>query len=278
LKAEDQMSTRATPLPATHRSADPATSRELTAAELERAGLLHVDPTATLSRFAVFVPADELGTRWPVVIHAGAVIGPFAVIHGGTMIGEQARVEEHAVAGKPELGYAVGRIRPGSGGGTVIGAGAVIRSGAVLYAEVRVGVNTVVGHHTLLRTAVQVGAETQLGHHLTVERATRIGRDVRCSPGSHLTSSCELADRVFLGAGVRTINDKTLTWRESNREPTLTPPRFDTGAKVGSGSVVLAGVTIGEHALVGAGSLVACDVPPGALAYGHPARVRGDAP
>jgi hypothetical protein len=59
----------------------------------------------------------------------------------------------------------------------------------------------VVGHHTLLRSFVTVGEGPQLGHHLTVERASRIGVGVRCSPGSHLTSSCVLADRVFLGAG-----------------------------------------------------------------------------
>jgi acetyltransferase-like isoleucine patch superfamily enzyme len=254
-----------------------AVGQELTAAELDSAGLLHADRNVVISRFAVFVPADELSTPRPVVIHSGAVIGPFAVIHGGTTIGEQARIEEHTVLGKPELGYAVGHIHPGAGGGTVIGAGVMVRSGAVVYANVQVGVNTLIGHHTLLRTAVQVGADTQLGHHLTVERATRIGRDVRCSPGSHITSSTVLADRVFLGAGVRTINDKTLTWRDPHRQPTLAAPRFGTGAKVGSSSVVLAGVTVGEHALVGAGSLVTHDIPPGALAYGHPARVRGEA-
>ena len=256
----------------------PAAARELTATELDRAGLLHADQHVTISRFAVFVPADELGTPRPVVIHPGAVIGPFAVIHGGTTVAEQARIEEHAVVGKPELGYAVGRIHPGAGGGTVISAGVVVRSAAVVYADVLVGVNTLIGHHTLLRTAVQVGADTQLGHHLTVERGARIGRDARCSPGSHLTSACVLADRVFLGAGVRTINDKTLTWRDPHREPTLVAPRFHTAAKVGSGCVVLAGVTIGERALVGAGSVVTHDIPAGALAHGHPARVHGEAP
>lgn len=251
--------------------------RELTSVELDRAGLLHADRNVEISRFAAFVPADALGTLRPVTLRAGAVIGAFAVVHGGTTVGEQARIEEHAVAGKPEHGYAVGRIYPGTGGGTVIDAGAVVRSGAIVYADVQVGVNTLVGHHTLLRSGVQVGAQTQLGHHLTVERATRIGRDVRCSPGSHITSSTHIGDWVFLGAGVRTINDKTLTWRDPNRKPTLVAPRFDTGAKVGSGPTVLAGVTIGEHALVGAGSLVTHDIPAGALAYGCPARVHGEA-
>ena len=100
-----------------------------------------------------------------------------------------------------------------------------------------------------LRSFVTVGEDTQLGHSLTVERAARIGDGVRCSPGSHITSNCVLADRVFLGAGVRTVNDRELIWREVGRAPDLVPPRFERGAKVGSGSVVLAGVIIAENAL-----------------------------
>ncbi|AOS61202.1 acyltransferase family protein [Actinoalloteichus hymeniacidonis] len=251
-------------------------AQELTAAELDRAGLLHADPGARISRFAVFVPTDALGTLRPVTIHSGAVVSPFSVVHGGTTIGAHARIEGHTIVGTPELGYAVGRVYPGVGGGTMIGAGAVVRSGAVVYADVQIGLNVLIGHHTLLRTDVQVGAESQLGHHLTVERASRIGREVRCSPGSHITSSTVLADRVFLGAGVRTINDKTLTWRDPLRKPLLIAPQFDTGAKIGSGSIVLAGIRVGEQALIGSGSLLTRDIPPGALAYGHPARVHGE--
>jgi acetyltransferase-like isoleucine patch superfamily enzyme len=79
---------------------------------------------------------------------------------------------------------------------------------------------------------------------------------------------------VFLGAGVRTVNDRELIWRDPERLPVLVPPRFDCGARVGSGSVVLAGVTVGEESLVGAGSVVTRDVPAGMVAYGVPARVR----
>ena len=104
----------------------------------------------------------------------------------------------------------------------------IVRSGAVIYAGVTIGDGTVVGHHTLLRSFVTRRAEgSQLGHNLTVERASSIGARVRCSPGSHLTSSCVLADRVFLGAGVRTVNDRELIWRDPDREPELVPPRFE---------------------------------------------------
>lgn len=251
---------------------------EFTAAEMDQAGLLHADPGVRISRYTIFVPADDQGELRPVRIETGAAIGAFTVVHGGVVIGAQARIEDHVVVGQPEYGYAVGRTYYGSGGMTSIGAGVVIRAGAVLYAQVRIGAETVIGHGTLLRTAVEVGADTQLGHHLTVERSCQIGRGVRCSPGSHLTGALHVADHVFLGAGIRTINDKHLIWRDSHRRPVRRVPRFGTGARVGSGGVVLSGVTVGEYALVGAGSVVTKDVPPRTLAFGHPARVHGVAP
>ena len=196
------------------------------------------------------------------------------MVHGGVSLHDGVRIEEHVVIGKPEHGYALRNVYPGAGAPTEIGAGVVLRSGAIVYAGVSIGEHTVIGHHTLLRTDVTIGPDTQLGHHLTVERGTRIGHGVRCSPGSHITANTVIEDRSFLGAGVRTINDKELIWRDPDRESALCPPRFCHGCKVGSGAVILAGVVIGAAALVGAGSVVTRDVPPGAVAYGVPARVQ----
>lgn len=248
--------------------------QEVSTADMTRSGLLLISEGAHVSAHAVFVPADAQGAVRPIEIGPGCCVGAFAVICGGTVLREGASVEEHALVGKPERGYAVGHVYPGAGAGTVIGQGVVIRSGAVIYAGAEIGEDTVVGHHALLRSFVRVGPGSQLGHHLTVERMSSIGVSVRCSPGSHLTSSCVLADRVFLGAGVRTVNDRELIWRDPGREPDLRPPRFEAGARVGSGSVILAGVTIGADALVGAGSVVTRDIPARSVAYGVPARVR----
>jgi acetyltransferase-like isoleucine patch superfamily enzyme len=245
----------------------------VSAAQLTAAGLLQAAEGSMISGRAVFIPADEQGNVLPVILGAGCRIGPFAMIHGGTSLMDGARVEEYAVIGKPEHGYAVGKIHPGTGAETHINTEAVIRAGAIVYAGARVGSETVIGHHTLLRSFVIIGDRVQLGHNLTVERESLIGNDVRCSPGSHITSSCVLADHVFLGAGVRTVNDRYLLWRDPGRKPELLAPRFERGAKVGSGSVILAAVTIGEETLVGAGSVVTRDLPPYSVAYGVPARV-----
>jgi acetyltransferase-like isoleucine patch superfamily enzyme len=251
-----------------------APGEEVSAAGLTSSDLLVVGEGAHVSTHALFVPADALGTIRPIRIGPRCQVSAGAVIFGGATLGEGCLIEEYTVVGKPEHGYAVGHHYRGDGADTAIGRDAVVRSGAVVYAGATIGDDTVIGHHTLLRSWVSIGAGSQLGHHLTVERASRMGTRVRCSPGSHITSSCVLADRVFLGAGVRTVNDRELIWGDPGRVPELVPPRFEHGSRVGSGSVILAGVTIGAEALIGAGSVVTRDVAAGVVAYGVPARVR----
>jgi UDP-3-O-[3-hydroxymyristoyl] glucosamine N-acyltransferase len=147
----------------------------VSATELARSGLLLADESAQISSYALFVPADEQGMVRRVEIGAGCGIGAYAVLCGGTVLGAGARVEEHALVGRPERGYAVGHVYPGTGASTVLGQGVIVRSGAVIYAGVTIGDGTLIGHHTLLRSLVTVGEESQLGHHLTVERASHIG-------------------------------------------------------------------------------------------------------
>lgn len=249
-----------------------AQGNDVTAGEMAAAGLLLTGPGCVISNFALFRPTDHLGEVRPVVLGTGARIGAFAVVHGGTELGEQARVEDRVIVGQPELGYAVREQHLGTGAATVLGPESVVRAGAVLYAGVRLGARSAIGHQTVVRSHVTVGADTLLGHTMTIERATRIGARVRCSPGSHITSDTVIGDDVFLGAGVRTINDNGLDWRVGGGEVPLTPPRFDTGCRVGSGSVVLGGVRVGARALVGAGSVVTRDVAPDTVAFGNPAR------
>jgi len=245
---------------------------------LEREGLLEIGAGALISPHAIFEPADLQGTRAKIVIGARCRVLPGAILYGGVTLEDGAVVEEHTVVGKPEHGYAVGKTYAGAGVACRIAAGAVLRSGVVAYGGVTVGENTVIGHGTLLRSFVTIGRDTLIGHKLSIERESRIGDRVRCSPLSHITSQTVLEDRVFLGAGVLTINDKGLIWRHDKLEPNLQAPYFELGARIGSGSTIAAGVRVGREALVGSASLVTKDVPPFAIAYGSPATVRGSIP
>lgn len=247
----------------------------ITAAQLVQAGLLQVGTGCRLHPTAVFLPADLPGTVRPIVLGEHVTVGACAVLHGGLTIGDHAYIGHHTVLGEPEYGYAVRELHPGAGGSTVLGNGVIIRAGAIVYAGTMIGDDTTIGHHTLLRTGVSVGAGSQLAANLTVERGTRIGSGVRCSPGSHLTADTVVGDHAFLGAGVRTINDKQLIWRQPGHELPLNPPIFLGGCKIGSGAVVLAGVTISPGALVGAGSVVTRDVGDNTIVYGVPAAMHG---
>jgi acetyltransferase-like isoleucine patch superfamily enzyme len=238
-------------------------------------GLVQIAPDTVVHPTAVLILADRTGQERPVILGAGARIGAFAVVHGGARLGAGVVVGHGVVVGEPETGYALRAHHDGHGATTVLDDGVVLRSGAIVYAGVRIGRRTVVGHGTLLRTGVTIGADSQLGHLMTVERDTHIGDRVRCSPLTHLTAQMHIGDDAFIGARVGTINDKHLIWRDPDHEEPLCPPRIEAGAKVGTGVVLLPGVVVGTGALVGAGSVVTRDVAPGTTVFGNPARPNG---
>ena len=125
----------------------------------------------------------------------------------------------------------------------------------------------------------EIGDESKIGTFVEIQKGVKIGR--RCKISSH-TFICEgvtIEDEVFVGHGVTFINDRfpRATNDEglpkNDSEWTCEPTLVKRGASIGSGATILCGVTIGERALVGAGSVVTKDVPPGATVAGNPARL-----
>jgi len=123
-----------------------------------------------------------------------------------------------------------------------------------------------------------VGDETKIGAFVEVQKNAYIGK--RCKISSH-TFVCEgvtIEDDVFVGHGVMFINDLYPRATEDGRLQTeadwkVVPTRVKRGASLGSGAVILAGVTIGEGAMVGAGAVVTRNVADHATAKGVPARM-----
>jgi len=124
-----------------------------------------------------------------------------------------------------------------------------------------------------------VGDETKIGAFVEIQKNAMIGK--RCKISSH-TFICEgvtIEDEVFVGHGVMFINDrhpKAVSGGKLQTEADwgVVPTVVKRGASIGSGAVILCGVTIGEHAMIGAGAVVTKDVPAGAVVAGVPARVR----
>jgi len=125
----------------------------------------------------------------------------------------------------------------------------------------------------------EIGDETKIGAFVEIQKNSSVGR--RCKISSH-TFICEgvtIEDNVFVGHGVTFVNDSyprattpdggLQTEADWHVEKTL----VKRGASIGSGATILANLTIGENAIVGAGSVVTRDVPPDTIVAGNPAKV-----
>jgi UDP-2-acetamido-3-amino-2,3-dideoxy-glucuronate N-acetyltransferase len=125
-----------------------------------------------------------------------------------------------------------------------------------------------------------IGDSTKIGAFVEIQKNAFIG--ARCKISSH-TFICEgvtIEDEVFVGHGVMFINDRHPRATADGALQTeadweVIPTLVKQGAAIGSGAVIMCGVTIGERALVGAGAVVTKDVPPGAVVAGVPARLHG---
>src|SRR5687768_10482468 len=124
-----------------------------------------------------------------------------------------------------------------------------------------------------------IGAGTKIGSFVEIQKNAVVGE--RCKISSH-TFVCEgvtIEDEVFVGHGVMFINDRRPRATaeggalQTEADWSVVPTRVKRGASIGSGAVILCGVTIGERAMIGAGAVVTKDVPEGETVAGVPARL-----
>src|SRR5271156_7213129 len=125
----------------------------------------------------------------------------------------------------------------------------------------------------------EVGDSTKIGAFVEIQKNAKIGKNCKISSHTFVCEGVVIEDEVFIGHNVAFINDsypratatdgQLQTEQDWKVEQTLVKKR----ASIGSGSTILSKVTIGENALVGAGSVVTKDVPANAVVAGNPARI-----
>lgn len=145
--------------------------------------------------------------------------------------------------------------------------------------DVKLGTDVRIFHTDLVNLyGCSVGDETKIGAFVEIQKNAFVGK--RCKISSH-TFICEgvtIQDEVFVGHGVIFINDpipRATTSGELQTEEDwkVIPTLVKKGASIGSGAIIMCGVTIGERAMIGAGAVVTKNVPAGATVAGVPARV-----
>jgi acetyltransferase-like isoleucine patch superfamily enzyme len=125
----------------------------------------------------------------------------------------------------------------------------------------------------------EIGDETKIGAFVEIQKGAKIGRRVKISSHTFICEGVTIEDEVFIGHGVTFINDRypraTATSGELQTEDdwVCIPTQVRRGASIGSNATILCGVIIGERAMVGAGSVVTKDVPPGSVVAGNPAHI-----
>jgi acetyltransferase-like isoleucine patch superfamily enzyme len=166
------------------------------------------------------------------------------------------------------LGYPPGR--PGVSGPTRIGARARLRAGSIVYAAVDIGDDFETGHHAVVREETRIGSHCTLWNHSTIDYGCRLGDRVRIHCNVYVSQFTTLEDDVFLAPGVTIGNDPHPICTKCMQGPTIR-----RGARIGLNVTLLPLITIGENALVGAGSVVTIDVPAGMVVAGNPAQIVG---
>jgi acetyltransferase-like isoleucine patch superfamily enzyme len=139
-----------------------------------------------------------------------------------------------------------------------------------------VGEGTRIWQFCVVLAGARIGRDCNVNAQCLIENDVVVGDRVTVKPGVQLWDGLRVEDDVFIGPNVTFTNDKY----PRSRRP---PPEFARttlrrGASIGANATVLCGVEIGAGAMIGAGSVVTRDVPPGELWVGHPARRRGPAP
>lgn len=147
-----------------------------------------------------------------------------------------------------------------------------------IAADVKLGKGVHFHHPELINLyGCSIGDETKVGAFVEIQKNAIVGARCKISSHSFICEGVTIEDEVFIGHGAIFINDRYPQATTDGRlmddnDWEVIPARVKRGASIGSGAVILCGVTIGEKAMVGAGAVVAQDVPDLAIVAGSPAR------
>ena len=158
-----------------------------------------------------------------------------------------------------------------------VGKNVYISETAIIYQDVEIGDNSKIFDFVVLREGTRIGKNSTIGNGVCGEPDVIVGDFCSINTQSHLTGGIIIEDRVFFGPNVTTTNTRKISFGR-DYEVMREAPVIKNGARIGGGAVILAGITIGEQAMIGAGSVVTKNVPSREIWVGNPAHKLRDVP
>lgn len=180
--------------------------------------------------------------------------------------GGDPRIDSSAIVGYPSSRNAAGEL--------VLGQDPHLRSGTVVYAGSRIGARFETGHNVVIREDCRIGDDVSVWSNTVIDYGCVIGNRVKIHANCYIAQFTEIGDDAFLAPGVTIAND--LYPGQAASAAVMCGPSIGAGAQIGVNVTILPFVRIGAGCLIGAGSVVSRDIPEGYVAFGNPARVRGE--
>ncbi len=212
-----------------------------------------------------------------VKIGKECTIGNNVVIHEGTAIGDQVRIDDNTVIGKQPMRAKRSIFKAETVPSAVIGSHCLIGAGVVIYAGSKIADHILIADTAAIRENVSIGEYTIVGRGVTIENLCTVGKKCKLETGCYITAYSEIGDFCFIAPMVATTNDNYMG-RTEERFKHFKGVTVKKGGRIGGRAVILPGITIGEDAVVGAGSVVTRDVPARQVVVGVPAKYFRDTP
>ena len=175
---------------------------------------------------------------------------------GTVVLGVNCVIQDNVTLGDSEEGL------------VIIGDNAFIRSGSIIYSNVKIGNGLKTGHSILVRENSDIGDNVLIGTNSVLDGNCKIGNNVSVQTSAYITAYTTIEDDVFIGPRVVTTNDRYMF-----RGAKLIGPTIKKGARIGANATILPGVVIGRGAVVGSGAVVSRDVPDQVTVVGNPAKI-----
>ena len=203
-----------------------------------------------------------------VILGDSITVMDYAIVRANVTIDDGSVIGPHCVIGEYQDGF-YNASKSYQNPPTKIGHGAVIRSHSIIYSGTVLGKEFRSGHHIVIRENSLFGNHCLFGNFCQTDEAVLVGDYVRCHSKVFLAGRMEIGAFSCLYPNVTTNDVRYPPYRNG-----VSAPKIGKRAVIGSGTLLLSGVSIGDGVFIAAGSLVSHDIPAGMFAISRPAKVK----